>query len=119
MPKVPKVIPPTPRAKGWTTYFRRDIAIVFADGEVIPTEFRHLKERPATEAEIAKEVAKRQEREEKSRRREEFHARPDWDDADAIRAVIEMMEYDNHPLDNLTPEEWRALRIKICGEIKK
>jgi hypothetical protein len=35
-------------------------------------------------------------------------------DAEVIGSAIEVMDYDSSPLDRLTPEEWRALRDRIC-----
>ncbi len=45
----------------------------------------------------------------------EFRGRQDFKDADAIRSVLECMEYDNHPLDSLSPEEWAALKNKLTA----
>jgi hypothetical protein len=102
------------RAKGWTAYERygRD-PIIRADGEIVLSGSGEA--RPATKAEIEAEQAKRRERDERLRLIEAFGARPEWKDAESIRSVIEVMEYDNHPLDRLTADEWRALRFKICG----
>jgi hypothetical protein len=110
-----KLPPAIPRAKGWTAYPRFDSILIKADGEVVPAGFRHVEARPATEAEIAEEVARRLEREERLLRIAQFRARPEWQHADDIRSTIETMEYDDHPLDRLTPEDWRMLRDKICG----
>jgi hypothetical protein len=101
------------RAKGWTAYERSGHTIVKADGEVIPAGYHEG--RPATKAEIEEEQTRRTEQAETRKRIDAFNARPDRQDADSIRSTIEMMEYDDHPLDCMTPEEWRALRIKICG----
>lgn len=107
---------PRPKAKGWTVYEHSgDIGTsIRADGELAPL-YRALNVRPATDAEITAEVARRLERDEVFKRHSAFRARPDYQDADAIRSAIELIELDDHLLDRLTPEEWRALRIKICG----
>lgn len=109
-----------PRAKGWTVFSRANggITTTLADGEIVPLGFRYDAGRPATEAEIAEEQTKRENAVKVRRCIEAFRARPEYQDADLIRSTIEMMEYDNHPLDCMTPEEWRALRIKICGPLE-
>jgi hypothetical protein len=108
-PKLPELR----RATGWTAYERSGHIVIKADGEIVPIGHRYG--RPATEAEIAEEVARRLERANLSERIGAFRARPEWQDADDIRSTIEVMDHNNHPLDRLTPEEWRALRFKICG----
>jgi hypothetical protein len=107
-----KIIPRA-RATGWTTYSSGNHTVVLSDGEIIP--FSYHDPRPATKAEIAAEQAKREARDAERREIDAFRARPEWQDADSIRSAIEMMDHENHPLDKLTPEEWQALRIKICG----
>jgi hypothetical protein len=103
-----------PTAQGWMVFSTwGDQNVTLSDGEVVPHGCREG--RPATLTEIEAEQAKRAEKAERRKLIDAFRARPEWEDADMIRSTIEMMEHDNHPLDKLTPEEWRALRIKICG----
>lgn len=71
--------------------------------------------RPATKAEIAAEKRKRRARDKANKQREQFMARPEYQDAQMIASTLELMEYNNNPLDRLTPEEWRKLRQTICG----
>jgi hypothetical protein len=116
-----KAPPQVNRADGWTAYERNygrglneePSIVIKAHGEVRPMGYGT--ERPATQAEIAKEQARRAHLQAEHALREAFRARPDWQDADSIRSTIEIMEHNNHPLDRLTPEEWRALKEKLCG----
>jgi hypothetical protein len=71
------------------------------------------KARPATDAEIAEEVAKRLERDAQQQKLAQFEARQDYTDAKAIVSTIEWMTPGNHPLDRLTPEEWAELRRRL------
>jgi hypothetical protein len=114
MAKAKKVIP-TRRAEGWTAFttYSGTHTVIRADGEIAPMGY--TVPRPATKAEIKAEQKKRADEAEERSRIAAFRARPDYADADDIRSSIETMEHDNHPLDKLTPDEWRALRIKICG----
>jgi hypothetical protein len=108
--------PTSRRAKGWTAYERNGHTIIKADGEIVPIGYREG--RAATKAEIKGEQARRDDLLRLQSSMAAFRARPEWDDADSIRSTIERMEHNDHPLDKLTPEEWRALRIKICGPIQ-
>jgi hypothetical protein len=120
MPKGKRRESGPPRAAGWTAYTRyygrgagEPTFVIRADGEIAPMGFGES--RPATQKEITEEVARRVERDTLAQRISEFRARADWQDADDIRSAIECMEYNNHPLDRLTPEEWRTFRDRICG----
>ncbi len=124
--RVSSKITPRPHAEEWTAYERywfsggrqesEPTIIVRAPGEAVPTGFPMA--RPATKDEIAAEQDKRAKLAGIARQREAFEARPEYKEAHLIRSTIEMMEHDNHPLDRLTPEEWRALRVKLCGGIE-
>jgi hypothetical protein len=73
----------------------------------------------ATPERVAEFNQKQAEQNKLQREREAFHAREDYSHASAIGYVLQDMTIDNHPLDRLTPEEWQALRIKICGPVSQ
>jgi hypothetical protein len=106
-----------PRIEDWTVFTRHWISgetiIIKAPGEFKPMGFGS--ERPATRAEVKIEQKRRAESAVEQARRTAFRARPEWQDANMIRSTIEIMDHENHPLDCMTPDEWRTLRIKICG----
>jgi hypothetical protein len=69
--------------------------------------------RPATDAEIAEEVAKRLERNCEATKRAEFESRQDYKDAKAIASALEWITPQDHCLDRLKPEEWAELRRRL------
>lgn len=102
----------------WVTYIRYGRGTERSYITKLASERRPVgfaSQRPATKSEVA--AARRKQR---SKQRYidallELKARPEYEDAERIRVVLEMMDVDDHPLDRLTPEEWRVLRGKICG----
>jgi len=71
--------------------------------------------RDATPQEIAKEKERRDAKQKVLDDRRKFEARQDYQDAQAIRDILEWMEPDNHPLDRLTPAEWAELRRRLTA----
>ena len=105
----------------WITWSRlsrgRDLTertITQLKSERQPTSFHKC--RPATPEEI--EIEQRKRAEEKQRRDEQsaFESRQDYQDARAIRQILEWMTIKDNPLSRLTPEEWKALRRKLEKE---
>ena len=72
-------------------------------------------QRPATDEEIAAELAKRAELETSAKLRADFEARADYQAAIEIRNTLEFMTRENHPLDKLSPAEWASLRQRLCS----
>ncbi len=103
-------------ADKWLTYEREwsgeTSSVTCLSTEKRPTGFG-LPPRPATETEIKEEIAKREKREEERKERAAFEARQDYKDAEDIRQLLELMNFDNHPLDRLTPAEWAELRKRL------
>lgn len=69
----------------------------------------------ATPEMVAEADRKHQEHEEYERKQSEFRHREDYHQAMTISFHLSEMTPDKHPLDCMTAEEWKALRIKICG----
>jgi hypothetical protein len=98
---------------GWIAYVRFDetVAIKTAD-EPKPTRFAEM--RPATQKEIAFEVAARAERDAHRARLAAYDARPDVQDARAVRDAIEFMDCGDGLVDRLAPAEWAELRRRLA-----
>ena len=71
--------------------------------------------RPATEIEIADEVARRIERDTERKMKADFEARQDYQDARTIANILEWITPADHPLDRLTPAEWAELRRRLTA----
>jgi hypothetical protein len=69
---------------------------------------------PATPEEIRAEKKKRAADAKEARVLAEFRARPEYQDAQAIRNALEWMTPTDNRLDCLTPAEWAKLRKKLC-----
>lgn len=69
--------------------------------------------RPATDDEIAAELERRKQKVLYAQRQKDFQDRPDYQDAAAIRNILEWMTPEKHPLDALSPEEWTELRKRL------
>ncbi len=73
----------------------------------------HRATRPATMEEIDAELKRRDEEQIISDKRRAFREREEYEIAHKVRSLIECMEYDDHPLDNLTVDEWRDLYERL------
>jgi hypothetical protein len=71
--------------------------------------------RRATKGEIKAEIARRQKQDEERKARAIFEARQDYKDAEDIRQLLELMDFNDHPLDCLTPAEWAELRRRLTA----
>lgn len=102
----------------WITIVRRNgkTTTQLSDESYNYYVWKYASERAATPEEIAAEISRRQANQDRVAAVNAFRNREDYNEAQQIRAEIDSMDYSNHPLDRLTLDEWRALRIKICGE---
>jgi hypothetical protein len=103
---------------GWVAYVHWDETVVIkTTGEPKPTRFAQM--RPATPKEIAFEVAGRVERDARLAKIAFYDARPDVQDARAVRDAIEFMDCGDGLVDRLTPPEWAELRRRLTSSEPK
>jgi hypothetical protein len=79
------------------------------------SRFRGVQPRPATPEEITVEVTRRYAQAEHLTKIKQFTQREEYALAQSIRAEIDCMYQNNHPLDRLTLEQWRMFKQLVCG----
>src|SRR5215831_2933698 len=98
----------------WLTYIRPAYGGFFEftcmDFEPVPKDFWGARSRPATQEEIERETTNR------SEKVDVMSNRPEWQDVEVLRRFLSTVELDESLIGRPTPEEWRALRIKLVGE---
>jgi hypothetical protein len=109
----------------WITYFRSatrigGVAKQFTkmEGESVSRAWS-WQQRPATDEEIAETKAQREHKNRENEAWEAFRNRPEYIAAMAIRNRLEWMTPENHPLDELSGEEWAQLARKLTAAVGK
>lgn len=101
----------------WLTIERRNGArstrFTVTSEEWDSTSVKRGTARAATDEEISAAVQRRDERAKDEQIEQTFKARADYQDAQAIAAILEWLSPTNQVLDKLTPDEWSNLRQRL------